>query len=155
MALLLANLWPFLVYWLILFVGCFVVVDYAQKYFYDETTPAIGLKIALGSMMLALLATWTRSSFDTMFTEKIHWTILQAIVWFAIFTLVFRFQPQHGAAIGIIMMLLFVGLASLAVDSLPGRSRPTLDNKFRPRQQDRIPPQPARPPIPVGTEKAR
>jgi hypothetical protein len=122
----LALLWPFLTYWLIVFVACYVVVEYAQNYLYDETTPSVGLKILLGSMILAVMLTWTRSSFDTMFISELPKTILQGIVWFAVFTLVFRFQPQHGAAIGIVTMVLLAGMATLGVESLTKSNRQTL-----------------------------
>ena len=31
--------WPFLIYWLVIFVACFVVVEIAQDQLYDEVTP--------------------------------------------------------------------------------------------------------------------
>jgi hypothetical protein len=114
----LAILWPFLIYWLILFVACYVVVEFGQNYLYDETTPAVGLKVALGSFLLAAFLTWTRTSFDTMFTSELAKTVFQAIIWFAVFTLVYRFQPQHGVMIGVATMLIVAGLATLGVDSM-------------------------------------
>lgn len=128
----LAILWPFLVYWVILFVACYVVVEFAQNYFYDETTPAVGLKIAIGSFMLAALLTWTRTSFDTMFTSELPKTVFQAIIWFAVFTLIFRFQPQHGAALGVAAMILLSGLASLGVDSMLKSSNRAMATVRRP-----------------------
>ncbi|MBX6314216.1 MAG: hypothetical protein IRY99_15085 [Isosphaeraceae bacterium] len=119
-------LWPFLIYWLILFVLCYIVTEFAQNYLYDETTPAVGLKVGLGTMILAAVLTYTRSSFDTMFTSELGTTVVQAIIWFAVFTLVFRFQPQHGAAIGILTMLVVAGLATLGVDSLSSSRQRTL-----------------------------
>lgn len=124
MAAFLAILWPFLVYWLVLFVSCYIVVEYGQNYLYDETTPGVGWKVALGSALLAGLMTWTRTSYDTMFTAEFAWTALQAIAWFAVFTLIFRFQPLHGFAIGIVTMLLISGMATLGVTSLTQRGGP-------------------------------
>jgi hypothetical protein len=135
----LAILWPFLTYWVILFVACYIVVEFAQNYFYDETTPAVGLKIALGSFILAALLTWTRSSFDTMFTSELPKTVFQAIVWFGVFTLIFRFQPQHAAAIGVAAMILFSGLASLGVDSMMKSSNRTMATVRRPSKPFRQP----------------
>jgi hypothetical protein len=117
---------PFLAYWLILFVGCYVVVEYSQNYLYDEATPAIGLKLALGTAILAGLLMWTRTSFDTMFVTELPKTVLTGIVWFAVFTLIFRFQPQHGAVLGIVTMVLFTGVATLGVDSLTKSNQRTL-----------------------------
>lgn len=114
----LSQIGPFLFNWLILFVACFILVEFAQKYLYDEVTPSAGLKILGGSAVLALLLTWTRTSFDTMFTTDIAWTVLQGIVWFGVFTLVYRFHPVHAAAIGIVSMLLLSGTANLALDSM-------------------------------------
>jgi peptidoglycan/LPS O-acetylase OafA/YrhL len=104
-------------YWLIMFVVCYIVVEYGQNYLYDETTPHVAWKVAGGSLIVAALLVKTRSSYDTMFTSEIPWTVVQGIVWFAVFTLVFRFQPQHGAAIGVVTMLLVTGLATMAIDS--------------------------------------
>ncbi len=141
---------PLLVHWLLIFVACYVVTEFAQNYLYDETTPRVGLKILGGSFLLALLLTWTRSSFDTMFTSEISFTVLQAIAWFAVFTLVFRFQPQHAAGISILVMILITGMATLAVDSFEASQRP--------RPEFRTPSKPVRRPsanFPVVTpEKA-
>lgn len=124
MAALLANLWPFAVYWLILFVACYIVVEYGQTYLYDETTPGVGWKVALGSALLAALLAWTRTSYDTMLTSEFIWTTLQAIAWFAVFTLIFRFHPLHAFAIGVVTMLLISGMATLGVTSLTRRGGP-------------------------------
>lgn len=110
-------LWPLAIYWLVVFVCCYVVVEFGQNYLYDETTPAAGVKVAIGSLILAGLLMYTRSRLDTMFTERIHLTILQAVVWFAVFTLILRFQPVHGGVIGIVAMCIISVLATMAVDS--------------------------------------
>lgn len=111
-------LWPFLVYWLILFVVSYMIVEFAHNYLYDEVVSGAGLKVLLGSLILAAMLTWTRSSLDTMFTSDLGRTVLQAVVWCVIFILVYRFQPLHGASIGLAAMLVITSLASLAVDSM-------------------------------------
>lgn len=111
---------PLLVYWVILFVACYIVVDWGQNYLYDEATPAAGLKVAIGSLIFAAILTWARTRFDTMLTSDLPWTVLQAIVWFVVFTLVFRFQPVHAFAIGVVTFLLLSGTATLAISSLTG-----------------------------------
>jgi hypothetical protein len=120
-----ANFWPFLIYWLAMFVACYTVVDVAQDQLYDEVTPYAGLKVAAGSAIIAVFLTWLRPSYESMFTTHIAWTTLQGIVWFAVFTLIFRFHPQHGAALGILTMLLVTGLATMGVESLTNPSAKT------------------------------
>jgi hypothetical protein len=113
-----AIIWPLLIYWLAMFVTCYTVVEVAQDQLYDEVTPRSGLKVLLGSFILAALLTWLHPSFETMFTNNIAWTVLQGIVWFAVFTLIFQFHPQHAAALGILTMLIVPGAATLGVDSI-------------------------------------
>ena len=50
-------IWPLLIYWLVLFVACFVVVEFGQDQLYDEVTPHAGLKVAGGSLLIAILLT--------------------------------------------------------------------------------------------------
>jgi hypothetical protein len=132
-------IWPLLIYWLVLFVICYIIVEFGQNYLYDETTPLVAVKIAIGSFILAAVLTKTRSSYDTMFTEQIGSTVIQAIVWFAVFTLVFRFQPWHAAGIGIVAMALVAGLASLAVDSLTRPTPPAATDEIRTNKPPRVP----------------
>ena len=113
-----ALIFPFLIYYLLLFVACYILVEYGQNYFYDEVTPGAGLKVAGGTLILAALLTWTRSNYATMFTDDFMWTALQAIVWFGVFVLVFRFQPWHGGGLALAAMLLLAGTATIAVDSM-------------------------------------
>ena len=47
----LTYVWPLLIYWLLLFVACYIVVEYGQNYLYDEPTPNVALKVALGSLV--------------------------------------------------------------------------------------------------------
>ena len=109
---------PLLIYWLVLFVLCYIVVEVGQDQLYDEVTPRVGLKVALGTLLLAMVLTWLRPSLDRMLTSDIAWTLLLALAGFGVFTLVFQFQPQHAAWIGALTMLLSSGLATLGVDSL-------------------------------------
>ena len=46
-------------------------------------------------------------------------TIFQAIVWFAVFTLILQFHPWHALGLGIATMLLVQGLATMGVSSMP------------------------------------
>ncbi len=114
---------PFLVYWLVVFVVSYMLVEYGQGFLYDEATPHVGLKVGLGSLLLAALMAWSRPSFETMFTDDIAWTVLQVIAWFAVFTLLYQFQPLHAFSISSVTMLLVAGIASLGVDSMT-RPRP-------------------------------
>jgi hypothetical protein len=116
-------LWPLLIYWLVLFVACFVVVEFGHDQLYDEVTPYAGWKVAGGSLLLALLLTALRAndkpaSFESMFTTNIIWTLLQGIVWAGVFILVFQFHPWHGLGLGLATMLLVTGLATMGVESL-------------------------------------
>ena len=113
-----AIIWPLLIYWLVMFVVCYIITEVAQDQLYDEVTPRVGLKVALASFILAALLTWLRPSFDTMFTANIAWTVLQGIVWFAVFTLILQFHPWHALAIGVLTMLIVPGAATLGVDSM-------------------------------------
>ncbi len=110
----------FLVFWLILFVACFVVSEYAQKYLYDETAANLGVKLAIGTAILAALATAFRPSYDTMFTSEIAWTVLQAIAWFLVFMLVLGFHLPHALGLGLATFVLAAGMATMAIDSLTG-----------------------------------
>ncbi len=113
-----AMIWALLIYWMVAFVGCYVVVEVGQDQLYDEVTPHVGLKVTGGSLILALLLTWLKPSYLTMFTTNFAWTVLQAIVWFGVFTLIFQFHPWHGLGLGIAAMLLVSGLATMGVESI-------------------------------------
>lgn len=132
---------PLLIYWLVLFVACFVVVEFGHDQLYDEVTPHAGLKVAGGSLLIAALLTTLRAkgvpaSYDSMFTSNIAWTILQGLVWFGVFTLIFQFHPWHGLGLGLATMLLVTGLATMGVESLLTKrvattqsTRPLLSNQ--------------------------
>ena len=125
-----AIIWPFLIYWLVLFVACFIVVEIGQDQLYDEVTPRAGLKVLAGSLLIAVLLTALRrydhaASFDSMFTTNIGWTLLQGVVWFVVFTLILQFHPWHALGLGIATMLLVSGLATMGVESLLSRPAAT------------------------------
>ncbi len=111
-------IWQFLLYTFICFVISFVLVEYGQRYLYDEVTPYVGLKVLGGAVVMGALLTWTKSSFDTMFTADLPYTALVAIIWAGIYILVFRFQPVHGAMFALAAVLLLPGLATIAVESV-------------------------------------
>jgi hypothetical protein len=107
-------IWTLLIYWLVLFVACFVVVEVGHDQLYDEVTPHAGLKVAGGSLLIALVLTILKAkglpaSYESMFTTNFAWTVLQGIVWFGVFTLIFQFHPWHGLGLGIATMLLVTG----------------------------------------------
>jgi hypothetical protein len=121
--------WPFLIYWLVMFVACFVVVEIAQDQLYDEVTPRVGLKVTGGSALIAMVLTALRyygfpASFESMFTSNIAWTLLQGVVWFGVFTLIFQFHPWHALGIGTATMLMVSGLATMGVESILSRPAP-------------------------------
>src|SRR5262249_41129379 len=118
-----AIIGAFLIYWLVMFVACFVVVEVGHDQLYDEVTPHAGLKVAGGSFLIALLLTCLRAnglpaSYESMFTTSLHWTALQGIVWFGVFTLIFQFHPWHALGLGLATMLLVTGLATMGVESV-------------------------------------
>jgi hypothetical protein len=120
-----ATIWAFLIYWMVAFVGSYIVVEVGQDQLYDEVTPHVGLKVTGGSLILALLLTWLKPSYLTMFTTNIAWTVLLAIAWFGVFTLIFQFQPWHGFGLGIASMLLVSGLATMGVESILSPTPPS------------------------------
>ena len=129
---------PFFIYFALLFVICYAVSEFAQDYLYDESTPHLGLKTVAAAAILAAVLTYTHSSYDTMFTERIHLTAFQAVVWFAVFTLVLRFHPPHAAAIGIVTMMLCAGLTTLAVDGLTRSNNRTFAEVRSPTRPQRV-----------------
>ena len=70
-----ATIWALLIYWLVIFVGCYVVIEIGQDQLYDEVTPNVGFKVTGGSLLLALMLTGfyykgMAASFDSMFTWR-------------------------------------------------------------------------------------
>jgi hypothetical protein len=121
---------PLLIYWLVLFVACFVVVEFGHDQLYDEVTPHAGLKVAGGSLLIAVVLTTLRAkgltaSFESMFTTNIIWTVLQGLVWFGVFTLIFQFHPWHALGLGLATMLLVTGMATMGVESVLSKPVPT------------------------------
>jgi hypothetical protein len=108
----------FLAYWFILFVVSYILVEYGHRYIYDELPKYTPLRVAAGSLLLAIMLTWTRSSFETMFTTDLKWTVLQAILWVAVFILVYTFQPVHGLGFALATMVIATGVATIAVDTM-------------------------------------
>lgn len=119
----LATLLAFLIYWIILYVACYIIIEYGQTYLYDEATPGLPIKVAIGSFVLALVLTWRRTSFESMFSSDLAFTVGQAILWFLVFTFVFRFHPQHAAAIGVLAFVILAGASTLAIRSMSGEDR--------------------------------
>ena len=115
---LVGYVWPFLIYYLLMFVISYIVVDYGQYYFYDEVTPGAALKVALGALILAGILTATRSNFATMFTSDIASTVVLAMAWSVVFILIYRFQPWHGFGLAMATLLIFAGMSTLVVDSM-------------------------------------
>jgi hypothetical protein len=113
-----AVIWPLLIYWLVLFVVCYIITEVAQDQLYDEVTPRVGMKVGGASFILAVLLTWLHPSFETMFTSNFAWTVLQGIVWFGVFTLILQFHPWHALTLGVLTMLIVPGVATLGVDSI-------------------------------------
>ena len=109
---------PIAIYWFMFFVVQYILIEYGQAYLYDETIPRFGLKVLVGSLLLAMLAARFHPSFVTMFTNHLHWTLLQALAWVGIFTLLYQFQPLHALALGLMSFLFVPGLATMTVDSL-------------------------------------
>jgi hypothetical protein len=116
---------PFLIYWLALFVTTYITVEYGQNWLYDEPTPHFPIKVAVGTFALAALMTVLPLEYATMFTTSKHWLLLQAVVWFVVFTLLFQFHPPHAFVIAVVMILTIPGLASMAIGSLRESRRPT------------------------------
>lgn len=130
----LASLLALGVYWLVVFVGCFITLEFGQSYLYDEVTPGRTLKVAAGSLILAALLAWAQPRYDTMFTSGLTWTILQAIVWFGVFTLIYRFHPTHALGIALVAFFLLGGVATLAHQSLTGTNPSGVPASRRPSQ---------------------
>jgi hypothetical protein len=155
--------WPFLIYWLVNFVACFVVVEIAQDQLYDEVTPRVGLKVTCGSAVIAMVLTALRhygvpASFESMFTANIAWTLLQGVVWFGVFTLILQFHPWHALGIGTATMLMVSGLATMGVESILSRPAPNsaAARPFAPTKAVRQSLSPSAAPVqPGAAEKAK
>lgn len=147
MATIFAYLWPFLIYFVVLYVVNYIVVEYGQNYLYDEVTPGTAWKVAIGTSIVAAMLAWTRSNFADMFTSDFRNTFFLAIAWVGVFILIYRFQPWHGFGLAIATMLIFAGMTTIVVDSMlspkpPGRIDTTIENKTirRPSYGNQPPP---------------
>jgi hypothetical protein len=140
---------PLVINWLVLFVALYVVTEYGHYYLYEQGPPYLAGRAAGGALVLALMLLWRPVSFDTMFTSKIHETVLHGIAWFLVFMFVLRFHPWHAAGLGVATMLLVPGLAFLAVDSFNrsrGRNPIPVRQPSKPFRQT-IPATPGPPPV--------
>ena len=63
-------------------------------------------------------------SYESMFTSNFAWTVLQGIVWFGVFTLIFQFHPWHALGLGLITMVMVSGLATMGVESVLAKPAP-------------------------------
>jgi hypothetical protein len=146
----------FLIYWLVFFVACFFINETFQDWLYDEVPKYSGLRVAGGSLILAALATKLRPSFDTMFTNDIAWTVLQGVVWFAVFTLILQFHPWHALGLSLVTMVLVAGLATLGVESMTTPSKtvaPVQEKGAPPVRKSLAPSGPVE--VPKGAEPAK
>src|SRR5262245_64229179 len=100
-----AIIFPFLIYWLVMFVISYIAVEVGQDQLYDANTPMAGVKVAGGSFLLAAMLTYFRPTLDSMFTNGLPWTILQALVWIGVFLFIYQFHPWHALAIALPLML--------------------------------------------------
>lgn len=121
---------PLLIYWLVMYVACFVVVEIGHDQLYDEIPPYAGLRVLGGSLLIAAVLTTLRAkglpaSYESMFTTNIIWTVLQGLVWVGVFMLIFQFHPWHALGLGLATMLLATGLATMGVDALLTKKVPT------------------------------
>ena len=101
-----------------MFVLSYIAVEVGQDQLYDEVTPMAGLKVAGGSLLLAVMLTYFHPTFDSMFTNNIASTVFQALVWIGVFILIYQFHPWHGLAIALPIMLICSGFATMGVDSV-------------------------------------
>jgi hypothetical protein len=148
---------PIAIYWLMFFVVQYILLEYGQPYLYDETIPWFGLKVLAGSFVLAMLAARFHPSFDTMFTNNIHWSLLQAMAWVGIFTLLYQFQPLHALSLGLMSFVFVPGLATMTADSLSQPRRPVVTREAAPTGPHRgslVTPTPAAPVHPPGQPAA-
>jgi glucan phosphoethanolaminetransferase (alkaline phosphatase superfamily) len=122
-----------LIYWMVFFGTCMFVVEVAQDQLYDQVTPHSGWKVAGGSLILALFATWLHPSYETMLTSDIQWTALQAIVWFLVFMFAFQFHPWHAIGLALVTLAIIAGVATMGVDSL---TKPTPSSVTSPRSRN-------------------
>lgn len=111
-------LWTLLIYWLVLFAACWMVMEFGQKHYYDEVTPYGPLKAAGATLALAAgLAWWHPSSID-MLTGEIYGTALLGIAAFVLFVVVLQFHPPHALLLGPAIVILVAIASAMAVESI-------------------------------------
>ncbi len=121
--------WAFVVYWIVILAACYVVTEYGQGFLYDEVTPFVWPKVLGASFALALVLAVSRLTIDTMFSDRLGWTIGQAILWFLVFMFLLSFHPKHAAVLGVITFVLVAGMGTMAVSSLNESIQPTSREK--------------------------
>jgi hypothetical protein len=121
-----AIIMQFLIYWLVMFVLSYIAVEVGHDQLYDEGPPMAGLKVAAGSFLLAVMLTYFHPTFESMFTDKLPFTVLQALIWIGVFILIYQFHPWHGLAISLPIMLICSGFATMGVDSVTTRPARTV-----------------------------
>lgn len=133
-------LWTFLIYWLLLFVVCYIVTEVGQNHFYDEVTPLAWLKVGGSTLLLAGALTWWDPSSVDLFTDEIWLLAMLAVAAFVLFTVVMRFHAPHALMLGPVAVVLISIMAAMAVDSLKtsgraaGRDRPIPPSERRIRK---------------------
>ena len=148
--------WAFSIYALTFFVFSFSVMEAAGFYLYDEKPKYAFLRCLGGSLILAALATYTHPSFDKMFIEKLGATVISGIIWVGVFMFIYSFHPWHALGIGLAVMVISTGLASMAVDSFNVRdTRPIADiRKANKAFRQSMPAGPVAPPTPPENKPA-
>jgi len=117
-------LWTFLIYGLLFFVACYIVSEVGQNFFYDETTPYLGLKVLTSALALAAAMTWWSPSSLDMVTTGAAGTLLLVMGAFVLFVLVLRFHAPHAVALGPATVFLVAFASAMAVESLENSGRP-------------------------------
>ena len=119
------TLISFLVYWLLIFVVNYIVVEYGQNYLYDEPTPGFGARSSWGVSPWRPWPAGSGRRSTRCSPRRFHWTVLMALAWVLVFTLLYQFHPPHALLIGLTAMVIVPGLATMTAESLT-RPRQTL-----------------------------
>lgn len=121
--------WTLLIYWVVFFAASYFILEQGQNYFYDEVTKGAPWKVAVGSLVFAVLLTWRNSTMIDMFTNRIGETALLAILAWIVFTVVYQFHPQHAAMIGPFAVVVIAAATALAVESLANSGRTVVQDR--------------------------
>ncbi len=113
-------LWTLLIYGLLFFVATYIVVEVAQKYFYDEVVKYSGLRIGAISLLLAGALTWWNPSSLDLVTVELGRTALIAVAAFVLYVVGLQFHPQHALLTGPATIVLVSLAAAMACESLSG-----------------------------------